>query len=307
MTETGSPQTRMTPEEGWAAFAFIEASGLTPAASEVARTIAAVHGNDFDIRTVRRLLRLAQELFAKEARGESSDLPLDARRGLADTIKSGATEPWVRERIWWFLKWRADQRRETEQRRTRLERVLGQIWVPEYWDIPPFMLRGDPGAHGRDMRGRMLRWTQKDRRSSRSAVLEFCWLGAADHSWLRDDVISSLPKPDRHHLLESYDLLQKDAATYLEKASRYRSEEEIGGAAINAGHVREALRGERSKPEKDKYMEKNRKLALYLADEPARLQDQVAAFVDSLRLALELGAPWKRTMGTDPLAGRNHS
>ena len=245
-------------------------------------------------KTVWRPMEIARKLLTRELSGRP--VVLDAHETLK--LKKGGYQISVNQIdtvTAWYLRWRHEQRVDLELKRRRLDRILQQAWIPEFPLIPWDLLDLGDGFHGRDLRGRFLRWVQgvpsEPEKSTKPTgppkselVIRICWMNEADFRWFREELLEELDDQKAGGLLDTFDALHADTVAYLNRAATEAFNQAAGSAhyrlstALDERFALALLK--KRKPSQQKMAD--------LLDEPIRLQDRLVKFQDSVRMATEV-------------------
>ena len=245
-------------------------------------------------KTVWRVMLISKKLL----RREQKNLPVELDASEAVELRDGSYDikdaqiELVTSR---YLKWRHEQHVESELKRSRLDRILRQMWIPEFPLIPWNLLALGDGFHGRDLRGRFLRWVQVksnkpkkstsrtgSRRSGRA--IQACWMNEDDLLWLCGEFLVELDYQNTVGLVATFEQLHADTVSYLNRATTQAFYEAVGVAEYTLGQAqKERYHGNFPEKGRDGQQE-----MAYLLDEPVRLQDRLVKFQDSVRMRTEM-------------------
>ena len=232
-------------------------------------------------RTIRRITRLAEALYDREAAGLPIDFTNQGFTDLKERVGYSASMRWVVDHTHWYLIWR----KRHELKVDRLNRLIREMWVPDYEQIPRYLLTGDGELHTRMIDGIIFRWQESLTDRAIDSKVTRCWYSEDDHRWLRKEVLGSLPKLAQQRLRATYTALQLDASDYVTRAARRRTQEGIGDDERLLIHtVTEARRlnyiGDSG------FAFHDFEEAVRLATDPSQLADRIGIFSDRLNKAL---------------------
>ncbi|MDA1280071.1 MAG: hypothetical protein O3B95_08535 [Chloroflexi bacterium] len=278
---------RLTFEVASAVFALVEVNRGPVPVDEAQAEAQRASGRSYDRRTISPLLQLAKHLMLRRAINLPPLTSTKDARELTDTntVGYGVSPSWVLEKSIWYYQRLLEISLAREKKVKRLSGLLDRMSVPAYRNIPGDLLHGDGSFHAREIEGSRFRWKDASRESGVNSSVERAWYDNIDHTWLVEEVIGDLPEPSRGDLASRYQSIQKEVCEYLTAATTNHSELERGSPSLLTVNVEEIHGGELALQLGGPPYPDGVQHGLYLYHEPARLQELVIGFVDSLTRA----------------------